>query len=191
MPSEDVATPGAWPTSIALIWAQSGDRSIGKDNAMPWYLPEDAARFRELTHGHPVIMGRRTWESLPDRFRPLPGRTNVVISRTVTDLPGAHVVPDVAAATALAAGQEAWVIGGAQVYDAFMPLADRLEVTQIDVVVGGDTPAPTMGAGWRLVRRDPEQGWHTSSTGLRYRFLGFDRLSGTGGIPAQRRTDAL
>lgn len=190
MPSEG-AGASAWPASIALIWAQSGDRCIGRGGTMPWYLPEDAVRFRELTSGHPVIMGRRTWESLPDRFRPLPGRTNVVISRTATGLPGAHVVPDVAAAAALAAGQEAWVIGGAQVYGAFMPLADRLEVTQIDVVVAGDTAAPTMGPGWKLLRRTPERGWHTSSTGLRYRFLGFERSSGSGGIPAQRKTDAL
>ena len=136
-------------------------------------------------------MGRRTWESLPDRFRPLPGRTNVVISRTSAALPGAHVVPDVAAAAALAAGQEAWVIGGAQIYGAFMPLADRLEVTQIDVVVAGDTLAPTLGAGWRLRRRSPEEGWSTSSTGLRFRFLGFERPSRGGGIPAQRQADAL
>ena len=69
---------------IAMIWAQTPERVIGRDGTMPWHVPEDLAHFRAHTHGHPVIMGRRTWESFPARFRPLPGRTNIVVSRTLT-----------------------------------------------------------------------------------------------------------
>ena len=69
---------------IAMIWAQTPGRVIGRDGTMPWHVPEDLAHFRAHTHGHPVIMGRRTWESFPARFRPLPGRTNIVVSRTLT-----------------------------------------------------------------------------------------------------------
>ena len=80
---------------IAMIWAQNPGRVIGRDGTMPWHVPEDLARFRAHTHGHPVIMGRRTWESFPARFRPLPGRTNIVVSRTLTatEEAGAEVAP--------------------------------------------------------------------------------------------------
>ena len=89
--------------TVGMIWAQTPDRVIGRDGTMPWHLPEDLAHFKEHTLGHPVIMGRRTWESFPERFRPLPGRTNIVVSRTLTapveDGPdgrtaGAVVVPE-------------------------------------------------------------------------------------------------
>ena len=95
---------------IAMIWAQTPERVIGRDGTMPWHVPEDLAHFRAHTHGHPVIMGRRTWESFPARFRPLPGRTNIVVSRTLTATEeagaelraaGAVVVPDFGAALAL------------------------------------------------------------------------------------------
>ena len=155
---------------VTLVWAQSADRWIGKDGTMPWHVPEDLARFRALTSGGTVVMGRRTWESLPDRFRPLPGRRNVVLSRTVTDLEGADVVASPDEALALAAGEDLWVIGGAAVYAAFLPLATRLELTELDVVVDGDTPAPRVPEGWRTAALDPHDGWAASSSGTRYRF---------------------
>ena len=71
----------AMPTRVRLVWAQGHDGAIGRDNTIPWHVPEDMARFKELTIGYPVIMGRKTWDSLPPRFRPLPGRLNVVITR--------------------------------------------------------------------------------------------------------------
>ncbi|WP_024288772.1 dihydrofolate reductase [Cellulomonas sp. KRMCY2] len=165
--------------SISLVYAQSADRCIGVDGALPWHVPEDMAHFRELTNGFPVVMGRTTWDSLPERFRPLPGRHNIVLSRRAgLVLAGADVVPDVASALALVAGRDAWVIGGAQVFDAFVPAADRLELTEIDVVVGAGTPAPLLDPGWVLVARDPQEGWATSTTGLRYRFLSLRREPG-------------
>lgn len=157
---------------LALVWAVSIDGFIGRDGTLPWHLPEDLARFRELTAGHPVIMGRRTWDSLPARFRPLPGRENIVLSREPTVLDGARAVGDVTGAVRVVAGREAWVIGGAEVYAAFLPVADRLEVTEVDVVVGNGTAAPHRGDGWDVVGLGE---WRVSTTGLRYRFLTYRR----------------
>lgn len=168
--------------SLALIWAQAraadgGPAVIGAGGGMPWHLPEDLAHFRDLTTGRPVLMGRATWESLPPRFRPLPGRTNLVLTRrTGFDAPGAIVVPDVAAAVALAGAGEAWVIGGAQVYAQTIRWADRLEVTEIDAAYDGDARAPDVDASWRLAA-EPTDGWRTSAAGLRYRFISYERVA--------------
>ena len=171
--------------SVALIWAASADGWIGRDGGLPWHLPEDLAHFREVTRGAPVVMGRTTWWSLPERFRPLPGRDNLVLSRDpALTLPGATVVGDPAAAVAAAGDRTLWVIGGAQVYAAFLPLADRLEVTDVDVVAAGDTPAPRPGAGWRTATSEPGAGWATSTTGLRYRFRTLVRTADDGGDAA-------
>lgn len=112
------AVPAAAPR-VALVWAQSPRGVIGRDGALPWHVPEDLAHFKALTAGHPVVMGRATWESLPPRSRPLPGRTNVVLSRTAgLELPGASVATGLDDALALAAaaagGDEIWVVGGEQ-----------------------------------------------------------------------------
>jgi len=155
---------------LGAVWAQSRDGVIGLDGALPWHLPEDLAHFRALTAGQVVLMGRTTWESLPERFRPLPGRENIVLSRSIGALPGATVVPDAAAALAAVAGRPAWVIGGRQVYALLLDHADRLEITDVDVVVGRGTRAPDVGAPWVDVASDPVEGWHTSSSGVRYRF---------------------
>jgi len=177
---------------LGLIWAQAraadgGLGVIGRDGGLPWHLPEDLAHFRAVTTGRPVIMGRATWDSLPPRFRPLPGRTNIVLTRRVgRRLEGARVVPDVAGALALAGDGGAWVIGGAQVFAATMALADRLEVTEIDTTLDGDVRAPQLDATWRQVAVDPAAGgpvpgWHESATGLRYRFVTYGRAEGTPG----------
>ena len=163
---------------LAAIWAQSTDGFIGRDGVLPWSVPEDMAHFRRLTDGQVVVMGRATWESLPDRFRPLPGRDNIVLSRHAVALAGAIVVPDAAAALHAVAGRPAWVVGGAQVYAALLAHTDRLEVTDVDVVVGFGTPAPDLGAGWDAVGRDPDDGWYTSRTGVRYRFRSLSRSAG-------------
>lgn len=157
---------------LGMVWAQSADARIGVDGALPWHLPEDLAHFKAVTAGHPVIMGHATWLSLPPRFRPLPGRENLVLSRRAgLVLEGAHVVAGVAQALAAVAGREAWVVGGGQVYAAFMPWATRLEVTHVDVVVGRGTPAPAVDASWVETDRTPEQGWSASATGPGYRFV--------------------
>lgn len=155
---------------LGAVWAQSLDGVIGLDEGLPWHLPEDLAHFREITAGQPVVMGRTTWESLPPRFRPLPGRENIVLSRRLTDLPGATVVPDAAAALEAVAGRAAWVIGGLQVYALLLDHADRLEITDVEVVVGRGTRAPDVGAAWQTVATEPAEGWHTAASGVRYRF---------------------
>lgn len=173
--------------TLAMIWAQSADGYIGVDGTLPWHLPEDQAHFKALTSGHPVLMGRATWDSLPARFRPLPGRANIVLSRRPgLELPGAVVVPDVAAALEVVDGRDAWVIGGAQVYAAFAPLADRLEVTEVDLVVRGDTPAPVLDDSWEPAGRVPTEGWAVSAGGIRHRFCRYERRRGDTSAHQQR-----
>ncbi len=162
---------------LGAIWAQSADGVIGVDGALPWHLPEDLAHFREVTAGHAVLMGRSTWDSLPERYRPLPGRRNVVLSRQAPELPGATVVRDAAAALAAVADGAAWVVGGLQVYALLLDHADRLEITDVDVVVGRGTRAPELGPTWRVTGQDPAEGWHTSASGLRYRFRSLRRAT--------------
>jgi dihydrofolate reductase len=153
---------------VQLIWAQARDRCLGVDGALPWHLPEDLRLFRTLTLGSTVVMGRRTWESLPPRARPLPGRENVVLSTTglVAAAPGVRVAASVE--EVLAAHRSCWAIGGARVYAAFLPHASSVVVTQIDASFPADTWAPALDDGWRPGSRTPAHGWSTSSTGLRY-----------------------
>lgn len=158
--------------TLGVIWAQSTAGVIGRDGALPWRLPEDSAHFRQVTSGQPVIMGRRTWESLPLRFRPLPGRRNLVLSRRPGyDAPGAEVVVSLAEALHRVGDGPAWVIGGAAPYAEALALAAVAEVTEVDVDVPGDTYAPSLD-GWTL---DSAGDWRTSRTGLRYRHLRYTR----------------
>lgn len=159
--------------TLALIWAQAHDRIIGADGVMPWHLTEDLRHFRALTGNDPVIMGRRTWESLPERYRPLPGRDNIVVTRQEGwASPGAHVTHSVdAALTTAGDASTVWVMGGAELYRQTLPVADRLEVTELDLEVAGDTRAPEIGAGWTADAGD----WLIASNGMRYRFLTYTR----------------
>lgn len=162
---------------LGMIWAEARGGAIGRDGDMPWRLPEDAAFFKQQTLGAPVIMGRATWESLPERFRPLPGRPNIVVTRNAAfDAPGASVVPSLEQALAMFTGPEGtaeaqdrvWIMGGGQLYRAGMPLADELVVTKIELdVPDADTFAPEIGPGWTLVDPGTRE---TSRTGLEYRF---------------------
>jgi dihydrofolate reductase len=159
--------------TLALIWAQAHDRVIGAGGVMPWHLTEDLRRFRAVTGSDPVIMGRRTWESLPERYRPLPGRTNIVVTRqegwSADGAVTAHSVGD--ALTAAGDASTVWVIGGAELYRQTLPMADRLEITEIDLDVDGDTQAPDPGPGWSISPGD----WLTGSNGMRYRFVTYTR----------------
>jgi len=162
-------------TAIGLIWAEAHGGVIGADGGMPWHVPEDLAHFRAVTGSSDVIMGRRTWESLPPRFRPLPGRRNIVVTRSdAWAADGATRAASLAEARALATGERAWVIGGGQLYAAAIDAADLLEVTRLDVTVDGDTRAPGLD-GWERAAADPEDGWHASRSGIRYRFETYRR----------------
>lgn len=154
---------------ISLIWAQATNGAIGADGGLPWRVPEDMKRFRDLTMGGTVVMGRATWESLPPRFRPLPGRRNVVVTRDASyDAPGADVVSSLD--DVLRQEGDIWIGGGGQIYAATMGVADRIFITEVETDVEGDTYAPEVGPEWREVDRDPATGWHVSSEGLRYRW---------------------
>lgn len=158
--------------TIGLVWAQAHGGVIGKDGTIPWRVPEDMAHFREVTGTSRVVMGRRTWDSLPARFRPLPGRTNIVLSRDASwSAEGAA-----RAATmdeALLGGHDTWIIGGADIYRLALPHADVVEMTEIDLdVPGGDTVAPEVPASFTRT----EGAWQTSSASdVRYRFVRYTR----------------
>ncbi|EHR70320.1 dihydrofolate reductase [Burkholderiales bacterium JOSHI_001] len=137
-------TEAAPPPHLSLLMAVARNGVIGHQGQLPWRLPEDMAFFRRTTTGHAVVMGRRTWDSLPARFRPLPQRRNIVVTRnTAWSAPGAEAVPSLQAALQLAAGApRLFVIGGAELYAAALPLADELLLTEIDADIEGDTHLP-------------------------------------------------
>jgi dihydrofolate reductase len=140
---------------LVVIAALARNRAIGRDNALLWHLPEDMKHFREATTGHPVIMGRRTWESLPERFRPLPGRRNLVVTRQAQwQAAGAGRAGSLEDALAQLAGVPlAFVIGGAELYAAALPLADELLLTEIDQDFDGDCHFPPLPPGFTEVSR--------------------------------------
>jgi dihydrofolate reductase len=150
--------------TVRMIWAEARDRVIGADGGIPWRLSEDQMMFSERTAGGTVVMGRGTWDSLPARFRPLPGRRNVVLTRDPAwAAEGAEVVHSVDQVDTSAG--EVWVAGGAAVYAAFLPLAALILRTRIDLDVPGDTRAPELSADWIV---ESDTGWRTSANGLRY-----------------------
>jgi len=154
---------------LHLIFARAANGVIGKDGTMPWHLPEDLAHFKRTTLGCPVIMGRKTWESLPPRFRPLPGRTNVVVTRQREwQAPGASVAHSLSEALTLCGNAaDAWIIGGADIYAQALPLASSAVVTEIEAVYEGDAFAPQFGPEWKEETRER----HVSSTGLKFSFV--------------------
>ncbi|HEY0955315.1 MAG TPA: dihydrofolate reductase [Roseateles sp.] len=119
-------------STITLVAAVARDGAIGRDNALLWHIPEDMARFKAVTAGKPVVMGRKTWDSLPPKFRPLPGRRNLVVSRSATALPGAEVFASLDAALAACSEPEVCVIGGSDIYALALPLATKLALTEVD-----------------------------------------------------------
>ncbi len=160
-------------TRIHMIFARAANGVIGHNNAMPWHLPEDMARFKRLTTGRPVIMGRKTWDSLSPKFRPLPGRTNVVITRQPDwKEAGAQTAASLADALAqCAAAEEVWIMGGAQIYEQAVPLADRIEVTEIAQDFEGDAYAPQLGPEWRVAARED----HVSTNGMKFSFVTYEK----------------
>ncbi|WP_374313491.1 dihydrofolate reductase [Microbacterium sp.] len=163
---------------IGLVWAEAAGGVIGAQGGMPWHVPEDLAHFKEVTAGGPVVMGRRTWESLPERFRPLPGRRNIVVTRSGDwSAPGAERAPSLGSALETAADASPewiWIIGGGELFRESIDAADRLEVTELDLEVDGDTFAPDRSE-WQVVATEPAEGWSTSRSGIRYRFLRLER----------------
>ena len=158
---------------LHLIYARARNGTIGKDGQMPWHLPEDLAHFKRVTLGQPVIMGRKTWDSLPAKFRPLPGRLNVVVTRQ----PGwaaegtvvAHSLE--AACAACPPDSTAWVIGGAELYAQALTLASVAVVTEIDADFEGDAFAPRFGPAWVETSRESQ----ASTNGLTFSFVTYQK----------------
>ncbi|MFI6367237.1 dihydrofolate reductase [Nocardia sp. NPDC050630] len=168
----DAAT-GAGERIIGLIWAQTPDGVIGFENTIPWRVPEDMANFKAVTMGHPVIMGRRTWDSLPPRFRPLDGRRNVVVTRQPDwSGTGAERAASLSDALAATAPEDVWIIGGGEIYRAAMDFATDLLVTEVQTTVDGDAYAPVVGPEWHTDDTEP---WDESKSGLRFRIRRYTR----------------
>ncbi len=159
--------------ALNLIFARARNGVIGLRNTLPWHLPEDLAHFKQTTLGQPVVMGRKTWDSLPPKFRPLPGRINIVVTRQPNwQADGAVVVHSLDDALQHCPPNcEAWVIGGAEIYAQAMPLSDHAVVTEIDADFDGDAYAPTFDASWQEVSRVSS----VASNGLAYSFVTLKR----------------
>ena len=163
--------------SIAIIVALGArTRAIGKNNELLWHIPDDLKRFKELTLGHPVIMGRKTWESLPPKFRPLPGRTNIVVTRQAGYVAEGAVVADSletarVGATRAPGADEMFVIGGGGLYREALPFADRLYLTLIEDNKAGDTLFPPYEKEFTKIVSEESREWD----GLRYRWVTLER----------------
>lgn len=170
---------------VGLIWAQAEGGVIGREGDMPWHVPEDLAHFKAVTLGSPVVMGRGTWDSLAPRYRPLPGRRNIVITRRSDwQGDGAEVASSVSSALEMAGAENPewiWVIGGGSIFTQTLEIADRLEVTELThpdgfVAVPSDVVAPAIDHDrFTTDAVDPAIGTHTSTSGLGYRFLRYER----------------
>ncbi|MEZ2292599.1 dihydrofolate reductase [Variovorax sp. RCC_210] len=171
---------------INLIFARAANGVIGADNTIPWHLPEDMAHFKQQTTGAPVVMGRKTWDSLPPRFRPLPGRQNIVVTRQADwQAEGAQRVGSLQEAFSFIAQhitqhapQDIWVIGGAQIYAEAEPLAHRAVVTELARDYEGDAHAPELDAAvWRETQRES----HVSAKeGIAFSFVTYERATDPG-----------
>ncbi len=153
---------------LHLIFARARNGVIGNQGRLPWRLPEDLAYLKKTTMGCPVIMGRKTWDSLPPKFRPLPGRLNVVVTRQ-SDwyAEGALRAGSLDEAAALCtAHADVWILGGAEIYAQALPMASSAVVTEIDADFEGDAYAPQFGPGWTKTQGDLQ----VSSTGIRFSF---------------------
>lgn len=175
--------PPKRPAEIALIAAVARNGAIGRGNALLFNEPADQRHFRESTLGCPVIMGRKTWDSLPARFRPLPGRRNLVVSRNAgLEVVGAERAPDLATALArVADAPRVFVIGGAQLYAQALPLAHTLVLTEIDADLDGDAFFPA----WDRTAFEPTSSAESvTAAGMPYRFVTY-RRRGEPSVPTQ------
>lgn len=155
---------------ITLVVAATRNGVIGKGGTIPWRLPEDMKRFKTLTLGHTVVMGRKTWDSLPPKNRPLPGRRNIVVTRDPNW--GAEGAKATTLEAALQGADDIFVIGGGEIYRAALPLADRIELTEVHRDFEGDAVFAFDRARWREVAREDRQ----TADGLAYSFVTLERI---------------
>jgi dihydrofolate reductase len=169
-PRHQSAGGGLNVAELGLIFARTRNGVIGRQGQMPWHLPEDLAHFKKVTLGQPVIMGRKTWDSIPAKFRPLPGRDNWVITRQRDwHAPGAIVAHSLTEVMhRMPPDAQPWIMGGGEIYAQALPLATHAVITEIDLVIDdGDTFAPELGSEWSEVSRES----HVSAHGLAFDFV--------------------
>lgn len=160
---------------LKLIYAQSSNGVIGDKGKLPWHLPEDLQHFKEQTNGCPVIMGRKTWDSLPTMVRPLPGRKNIVLTNTQShaiDLIKQDAIAAISIVHAMSIcaqvhAPNGWVIGGAEILKLAIPWADEIIITHVDLECEGDTMAPKIDTGWMETKGTN----HKSATGIKYSII--------------------
>ncbi|MSR85205.1 dihydrofolate reductase [Candidatus Uhrbacteria bacterium] len=148
--------------AISLIAAVAKNGCIGKNNQLPWSLPEDLRHFKELTTGHSVLMGRKTWESIPEKFRPLPNRKNIVLTRQEDyQVPsGVDCYTTLDEALRVHQAENIFVIGGAEIYQQALPLAHKLYLTEVDQTIDGDAFFPCINqTDWKETAREPHEGF--------------------------------
>jgi dihydrofolate reductase len=166
---------------LTLIAAVAANRGIGRNNELLWQIPEDMAHFKALTTGRTVIMGRKTWESLPEKFRPLPGRRNIVVTRNRDyQAPGAEIVhslPEAVAVCEAAGVGSACIMGGAELYAQALPIAHALELTEIDATIDdADAFFPEWKNGeWQETRREAQTSASPRYAHLRFAFVTYQR----------------
>ncbi|MFB6466105.1 dihydrofolate reductase [Cytobacillus sp. Hz8] len=160
---------------ISLLWAMDEKRTIGKKNQLPWHLPEDLKYFKRVTMGHPIIMGRKTFDSIG---RPLPGRENMILTRNQDfQIQGCHILHSIEELLAYSRTieDEIFVIGGAEIFKEVLPIADRLYVTQIYEIFDGDTYFPFFPLDeWKILSR--EKGIKNEKNPYEYEFLVYERI---------------
>ncbi len=146
---------------ISLIVAQASNGCIGKDGGLPWHIPEDLKHFRQCTTGKTVLMGRKTWESLPEKHRPLAGRKNIVITRDQSFIAeGATVFHSLEEALNALKNEDVWILGGAEIFKQSLPLAERIELTQIHVPYEGDAFFPEISQeAWSIIKEEKHDGY--------------------------------
>ena len=157
---------------LILIAALAENGIIGKDNKIPWRISDDMKHFKDLTMGHPVIMGKQTYLSIPEEFRPFEGRKNIVMSHNYNSDENIYIARSMKEALELTEGKTSYVAGGAQIYDLFLPLANKMELTRIHKNYEGDTLFPKINwNNWELVNQEDNE----TIKGTKYSFQTFIR----------------
>jgi dihydrofolate reductase len=157
---------------LILIAAVSENNIIGKDGKIPWHIPEEIKHFKDLTLEHPVIMGRKTYESIQDKFRPLVKRKNIVLSKNFRSNEEIYLARNIEEALELAENKDTYIIGGEKIYNLFLPFINKIELTRIHRFYDGDSFFPVLNwEEWNLINEER----NTSKNGIEYSFLSYDR----------------
>jgi len=160
--------------NLILIVAISENNIIGNKGVIPWRIKEDLTRFKEMTLNHPVIMGRKTYESIPEKFRPLPQRKNIILSKSFQNENGIYIARNLEEALNLTDNQDSYIIGGREVYNLFLPLATNLEITRVHENYEGDTFFPEINLKeWNLIKKEDK----ISEKGINFSFLSYKKAS--------------